>query len=51
MAWKKVTAGRIPAQEMMEGIVLAVSGALLLTPGLLPTPLAFWVYCLFRGFI
>jgi UPF0716 protein FxsA len=30
---KKLQQGKIPAQEMMEGIVLAVSGALLLTPG------------------
>lgn len=26
-------AGELPAQEMLEGLVLAVSGALLLTPG------------------
>ena len=30
---EKLQHGKIPAQEMMEGIVLAVSGALLLTPG------------------
>ena len=30
---EKLQQGMIPAQEMMEGIVLAVSGALLLTPG------------------
>lgn len=30
---EKLQQGKIPAQEMMEGIVLAVSGALLLTPG------------------
>ena len=32
-AKEKLQQGKIPAQEMMEGIVLAVSGALLLTPG------------------
>ena len=30
---EKLQQGKLPAQEMMEGIVLAVSGALLLTPG------------------
>ena len=30
---EKLHQGRMPAQEIMEGIVLAVSGALLLTPG------------------
>lgn len=30
---EKLQQGQVPAQEMIEGIVLAVSGALLLTPG------------------
>jgi UPF0716 protein FxsA len=30
---EKLQQGRVPAQEMAEGIILAVSGALLLTPG------------------
>jgi Protein affecting phage T7 exclusion by the F plasmid len=30
---QKLDAGELPAQEMLEGLVLAVSGALLLTPG------------------
>jgi UPF0716 protein FxsA len=30
---EKLQQGKLPAQEMMEGIALAVSGALLLTPG------------------
>lgn len=30
---RKLDAGELPAQEMLEGIVLAVGGALLLTPG------------------
>ena len=30
---EKLQQGKVPAQEIMEGIVLAVSGALLLTPG------------------
>jgi UPF0716 protein FxsA len=30
---EKLKQGQVPAQEMIEGIVLAVSGALLLTPG------------------
>lgn len=32
-ATQKMDAGELPAQEMLEGLVLAVSGALLLTPG------------------
>ncbi|MDG2501031.1 MAG: FxsA family protein [Porticoccaceae bacterium] len=30
---RKLQEGQLPAQEIVEGIVLAVSGALLLTPG------------------
>lgn len=30
---KKLQRGHLPAQEMIEGLILAVSGALLLTPG------------------
>ena len=30
---QRMESGELPAQEMLEGIVLAVSGALLLTPG------------------
>lgn len=30
---QRMDAGELPAQEMLEGLVLAVSGALLLTPG------------------
>ena len=30
---RKLDRGELPAQEMLEGLVLAVSGALLLTPG------------------
>ena len=30
---EKLQQGQVPAQEMAEGIILAVSGALLLTPG------------------
>lgn len=33
--------GELPAQEMLEGIVLAVSGALLLTPGFFTDALGF----------
>ncbi|RMG29085.1 MAG: FxsA family protein [Gammaproteobacteria bacterium] len=33
--------GRIPAAELLEGVVLAVSGALLLTPGFLTDTLGF----------
>ena len=32
-AQNKMNAGQIPGQEMVEGIVLAVGGALLITPG------------------
>ena len=34
--------GQIPAIEMVEGMVLVVSGALLLTPGFLPMRWVFW---------
>ena len=30
---RRMDAGQLPAQEMLEGLVLAVGGALLLTPG------------------
>jgi len=30
---RKLESGQLPAQEMLEGLVLAVSGAMLLTPG------------------
>lgn len=30
---EKLESGELPAQEMLEGMILAVSGALLLTPG------------------
>ena len=38
---EKLQQGKIPAQEMMEGIVLAVSGALLLTPGFVTDTIGF----------
>ena len=38
---EKLHQGKIPAQEMMEGIVLAVSGALLLTPGFVTDTIGF----------
>lgn len=37
----KLQQGKLPAQEMIEGIVLAVSGALLLTPGFVTDTLGF----------
>ena len=36
-----LASGQIPAMEMLEGVVLAVSGALLLTPGFLTDTLGF----------
>ena len=36
-----LAAGRIPAEELLEGVVLAVSGALLLTPGFVTDTLGF----------
>jgi UPF0716 protein FxsA len=36
-----MSAGQIPAMEMMEGIVLAVGGALLITPGFFTDALGF----------
>jgi len=38
---EKLQQGKVPAQEMIEGIVLAVSGALLLTPGFVTDAVGF----------
>ena len=38
---QRIESGELPAQEMLEGIVLAVSGALLLTPGFFTDALGF----------
>jgi UPF0716 protein FxsA len=38
---EKLQQGQVPAQEMIEGIVLAVSGALLLTPGFVTDVIGF----------
>ncbi len=38
---QRMASGELPAQEMLEGIVLAVSGALLLTPGFFTDALGF----------
>ncbi len=38
---ERMGSGEMPAQEMMEGIVLAVSGALLLTPGFFTDAIGF----------
>ncbi|MDP5210846.1 FxsA family protein [Microbulbifer sp. 2205BS26-8] len=46
-AQEKVRSGEIPAQEMAEGIFLAVGGALLLTPGFITDALGF--ACLVPG--
>ncbi|WP_028302271.1 FxsA family protein [Oceanospirillum beijerinckii] len=43
----KMNQGEIPAKEMAEGIVLAVGGALLLTPGFVTDALGF--VCLLPG--
>ncbi|MDH5611055.1 MAG: FxsA family protein [Gammaproteobacteria bacterium] len=40
-AQKNMEQGAMPAMEMMEGIVLAVGGALLITPGFLTDTLGF----------
>jgi UPF0716 protein FxsA len=39
-SWR-IQAGQIPAQEMLEGILLAVGGALLLTPGFVTDSIGF----------
>ena len=39
-SWR-IQAGQIPAQEMLEGILLAVGGALLLTPGFVTDTIGF----------
>jgi UPF0716 protein FxsA len=38
---EKLQKGKVPAQEIIEGIVLAVSGALLLTPGFVTDVIGF----------
>jgi UPF0716 protein FxsA len=38
---EKLKQGQLPAQEMVEGIVLAISGALLLTPGFITDGIGF----------
>ena len=40
-AQQRLDQGQIPLQEMMEGLVLAVGGALLLTPGFITDALGF----------
>jgi UPF0716 protein FxsA len=40
-ARQNMEAGTLPAMEMMEGVVLAVGGALLITPGFLTDTLGF----------
>jgi UPF0716 protein FxsA len=37
----RIQSGQIPAQEMLEGILLAVGGALLLTPGFITDGIGF----------
>lgn len=44
---RRMEAGEMPAQEMVEGIFLAVGGALLLTPGFITDALGFC--CLIPG--
>ena len=45
LPWFLEDHGALPAQEMLEGVVLAVGGALLLTPGFVTD--AFGFACLF----
>ncbi len=40
-AKQRMDAGQLPAQEMVEGIILAVGGALLITPGFLTDAIGF----------
>lgn len=46
-AQQKMQTGEVPAQEMAEGIFLAVGGALLLTPGFITDAIGF--VCLIPG--
>ena len=46
-AQRKMQQGQMPASEMAEGLVLAVGGALLLTPGFVTDAIGF--ACLFPG--
>ena len=38
---QRMASGELPAEEMLEGIILAVSGALLLTPGFFTDAIGF----------
>ena len=38
---QNISAGKLPAQEMVEGIMLAVGGALLMTPGFVTDTMGF----------
>ncbi len=44
---QRVAAGELPAREMVDGLVLAIGGALLLTPGFMTDALGF--ICLLPG--
>ena len=46
-AQRRMVSGEIPAQELVEGIFLAVGGALLLTPGFMTDAIGFC--CLIPG--
>lgn len=46
-ARQKMAEGQVPAKEMVEGIFLAVGGALLLTPGFVTDAIGF--FCLVPG--
>ncbi len=46
-ARQRMDAGEVPAQEMAEGLCLAVGGALLLTPGFITDTIGF--FCLIPG--
>lgn len=46
-ARQKMDSGELPAQEMAEGLFLAVGGALLLTPGFITDAIGF--FCLIPG--
>ena len=45
----RIKSGELPAQEILEGILLAVGGALLLTPGFVTDTIGFLLLIPFLG--
>lgn len=48
---QRLAQGQLPAQQILEGVMLAVAGVLLLTPGFSRTSSVCWYCCLRRVLI